>query len=164
MAQQRHFRIQSVIIPAQFAGFSDDPVAGHHDRDRVVSVGHAHGAHGLGVADPVGNIGIGDRFAVGNLHQGLPNQLVEVRRAAPIQFYLKLPALAGEVFRQLALADGYGVGCFNGGGNYAAIFLSSSLFCLSIDLVVFSCFHSKIDLICFVPIASSTSSLVIFSG
>ena len=96
----------------------------------------------------------------------------------PERNYSAPPCLRGEKFtahgvRQIFYTTPYNlvewtgpyrVGCFNGGGSYAAIFLSSSLFCLSIDLVVFSCFHSKIDLICFVPIASSTSSLVIFSG
>ena len=63
-----NFEVEQVLLRRQAAAVADegavgadDAVAGHDDADRVAAVGQAHGAGGVGLADPGGELRRSDR-------------------------------------------------------------------------------------------------------
>jgi len=87
---------------------ADDAMTGHDDRDRVLAIGRAHRPHCARVAQPVGDILVGDRGAIRNGQQ-LPPDLLLKLGADQVQRQVENLAMAGEVFLNLndgALDDG----------------------------------------------------------
>ena len=76
-------------------------MAWDHDRDRIASVGRAHGTHGIGRSDREGLLGIRTGFAIGNLLQGPPDADLEWR-ALQDQRQIEVAKIVGEVGIELA--------------------------------------------------------------
>ena len=81
---------------------ADDAVAGHDDCHRIASVGRAHGAHGFGVVDGVGNRLIAGGFAVRDAEKLLPD-LSLTGRAVQGEGQIEAAQFASEIRGQLPL-------------------------------------------------------------
>ena len=77
--QKPAFAVDAAAIAGERAVGADDPVAGHHDGDRVLAVGGTGGADRRGPPGAPGQLAIGDRPAGGDLAQFGPDPLLEWR-------------------------------------------------------------------------------------
>ena len=84
---------------------ADHAVARDHDRDRRASDRGGDAAHDVGPADCLGQLGVAERRAVGDLQQTLPDALLE-RGAREVEIELEVAALAGEVLVELLAGAG----------------------------------------------------------
>src|SRR5947209_822584 len=99
--EQPALAVDAAAVPGQLAVAADDAVAGNDDGDRVLAVGQPDGAAGFGVADPLGQLAVGDGLAVGNVCKCLPYPPLE-QRAGRRQRQLEGRAPAVEVLVELA--------------------------------------------------------------
>lgn len=100
--QQIFLDLQSLGVAGQAAVCADDPVARHHDAQRVAVAGAAHGAACLGFAQRRRQLAVGAHLPVGNLVQLRPYRLLK-GRALCCQRQVELPAHPGKIFVQLLL-------------------------------------------------------------
>ena len=75
-------------------------MTGDDDGQRIATIGGAHGAHGLGVADGLGNIGIAAGLAIGDPGQRLPHPQLKLG-AVLGEGQVKCVALSGKVGAEL---------------------------------------------------------------
>ena len=100
--QQIFLDLQSLGVAGQTAVCANDPVAGHHDAQRVAVAGAAHGAACLGLAQRRRQLTVGAYLSVRNLAQLRPYRLL--KGCAPCcQRQVELPAYPGKLFVQLLL-------------------------------------------------------------
>lgn len=98
--QQIFLDLQPLGVAGQTAVCANDPVAGHHDAQRVAVAGAAYGAAGLGFAQRRRQLSVGAHLPVGNLAQLRPYRLLK-ERAFCRQRQVELPAYPGKIFVQL---------------------------------------------------------------
>ena len=72
-----HLLVDAVGVACETAACADDAVAGDDDGDGVVCDGAADGVGGFFHADAAGDFTVGDRFAVGNREQDVPDFLTK---------------------------------------------------------------------------------------
>ena len=101
--QQIFLDIQPLGVAGQAAICANDPVAGHHDAQRVAVAGAAHGAACLGFAQRRRQLSVGAYLPVGDLAQLRPYRLLK-GRALCCQRQVELPAHPGKIFVQLLLS------------------------------------------------------------
>ena len=75
----------------------DDPVARDDDRDRVATVRQPDGPDQLRVAQPAGELRVGDGLAVGDARRARPRRASGSRVPCECERQLEVVALAGEV-------------------------------------------------------------------
>ena len=56
MLQQPFLALQPAAIARQRAIGPNHPVAGHHDGNGIAAIGKAHRPHGIGIAQPLGQL------------------------------------------------------------------------------------------------------------
>lgn len=99
--QQPAFHVEAVKVPLEVAAFANDPVTGYDDRDRVVSVGQAHGANSLWVFQGFSNGRIGCGMAVRDLQKFFPDGNIKFGGPAPIELEVKFLQLPFKIPIQL---------------------------------------------------------------
>lgn len=77
-------------------------MAGDQDGDRVFTVGIGDGAGGFGISESLGFLGVGERFAVGDGAEHLPDLFLK-RGALRIEREGKTAPLPFEIFVELSL-------------------------------------------------------------
>ena len=77
MLEQPSLAVEAAAVAAQAAVGADDAVAGDDDRDRVLAVGPADGPARARLTDAPGQLGVGDRAAVRNSAQLMPDPALE---------------------------------------------------------------------------------------
>ena len=82
--------------PAACPVAADDAVAGNDDGNRITAVGRAHGAHGFGVANRVGNRLVTGRLAIPDAEKLLPDLTLK-RRAVQGQGQVEAVQCAAEI-------------------------------------------------------------------
>src|SRR6266849_8997975 len=77
--EQEPLAVHPAAVASQAAVGADHPMAGDHDRDRVPAVCQADCAGGRRLADPSGQIAVGDGLAVRDRLQRRPHATLELR-------------------------------------------------------------------------------------
>src|SRR6185295_11224802 len=87
--QQRALMLQEPLLAPQSAAIArkraigpDYPVTGHDDGNGIAAIGKTHCPHGILVAQPNGQLAIGDCRAAGNPLEFIPHLALEFRAAA----------------------------------------------------------------------------------
>src|SRR2546430_66655 len=75
--KQTALALHSPFVTAERAALTDDSMTWDDDRGAIVGDRIGHGAHGVGRADRVCNIGVGPSFAERNLLQLAPDSPLE---------------------------------------------------------------------------------------
>jgi hypothetical protein len=81
--EQRPLAVQTAAVPGQGAGRADHPMAGDDDRHGVATVRETDGPGCRRLADPGGQLAVGDGLAVRDLEQTGPDPPLEVRALEP---------------------------------------------------------------------------------
>jgi hypothetical protein len=98
--QQELLPPEAPAIAPELAVLLDHPVTGDHDGDPVPAVGQAYRALGGRLADPGGQLLVGNGLAEGNVDELSPDLLLELG-AFEIQRHVELLPFSGKVFVQL---------------------------------------------------------------
>ena len=101
-SQKRGFRRDPPGKAGKRSVRADDPMTGHDDRQRILAVGGANGASGLGGADRLCQIEIAPGLTERYLSQGAPDLLLKLA-AAGLKRKIEAGSCAGEIFHKLAL-------------------------------------------------------------
>jgi hypothetical protein len=91
------FYVKSAAVAAQFAVTGDDAMAWNYYWNRIVVIGHAHGAKSIRAADFTGDVGVGAGFAVRDFEQGIPAAELE-GGSLQVERNGEFAARAGEIF------------------------------------------------------------------
>lgn len=101
VVQEPALQVDAAAEPGHRPVGADHPVAGYDDGDRVGAVGGADRARGVAVADPGREFAVGDRLAIGDRNQLLPDRLLK-RCAVRAQRQVEIKSFAGKIVVELA--------------------------------------------------------------
>src|SRR5688500_14875958 len=97
MCEQPLLALDAAAVTGQRSVRSDDAMAGNDHRNRVCAVRRADRANRRGSSDALRELGIGDRVAVGNAQQLVPDRELELGAAQSQRNVESLP-FTSEVF------------------------------------------------------------------